>query len=159
MYEGGAIDFNVRFIKLLPSKMLSSTIVRNLRGAATARKAAVRCYTEWPMLNEEHIMISDMAKNFAQTELAAIASKTDQQHLYPADAVKKLGELGIMGMNVSPDFGGAGMDTLCYAIAMEEISRVCASTGVIVSAHNSLYCAPVNKFGNKEQKDKFLTPW
>lgn len=104
-------------------------------------------------------MISDMAKNFAQTELAPIASKTDQQHLFPAAAVKKLGELGMMGMNVSPEFGGAGMDTLSYAIAMEEISRVCASTGVIMSAHNSLYCAPVYKFGTKEQKEKYVTPW
>jgi butyryl-CoA dehydrogenase len=111
------------------------------------------------MLKEEHIMISEMAKNFAQTELAPIASMIDQKHYFPTEQIKKLGELGMMGINVSADYGGSGLDTISYAIAMEEISRVCASSGVIMSAHNSLYCAPVYKFGNKEQKEKFLTPW
>lgn len=103
-------------------------------------------------------MISEMCRNFADTELAPIASKTDQNHLFPTDQVKKLGELGIMGIATSDKFGGAGMDYMCYAIAMEEISRVCASTGVIVSANNSLYCGPVEKFGNVEQKEKYLAP-
>lgn len=118
-----------------------------------------RSYTEWPFLTEEQIMIANMAKGFADQELMPIARKTDNEHLFPTDAVKKLGELGLMGINVSPDFGGAGMDTVSYAIAMEEVSRACASTGVIMSAHNSLYCAPVSKYGTKEQKEKFLTPW
>lgn len=126
---------------------------------SSSLKSGVRMYTEWPFLKEEHVMISDMAKNFAQTELAPIAHKTDKEHLFPAAAIKKLGELGLMGINVSPDYGGAGMDSICYAIAMEEISRVCASSGVIMSAHNSLYCAPVYKFGTQAQKEKFLTPW
>lgn len=134
-------------------KVSTSVKFNPVRGNAT------RLYTDWPMLREEHVMIADMAKNFAQTELAPIAKKIDQEHYFPVDQVKKLGELGMMGMNVSPDFGGAGMDTLSYAIAMEEISRVCASTGVIMSANNSLYCAPVYKFGSNEQKEKYLTPW
>jgi butyryl-CoA dehydrogenase len=116
-------------------------------------------YTNWPMLTEEHKLISTMAKNFAQTELVPIANTTDQKHLFPTEQIKKLGELGMMGLNVSPEFGGAGMDTLCYAIAMEEISKACASSGVIMSAHNSLYCGPVAKYGTDEQKHKFLTPW
>ena len=71
--------------------------------------------------------------------------------------IKKIGELGIMGVSVSPDFGGAGMDTVCYAIAMEEISRGCASAGVIMSVNNSLYCGPVEKFGNNQQKEQVLS--
>lgn len=103
-------------------------------------------------------MIAEMSRNFADTELAPVAHLTDQQHRFPAEQMQKLGELGMMGMCVSPDFGGSGMDTTCYAIAMEEISRVCASSGVIMSANNSLYCAPVEKYGTEEQKAKFLTP-
>lgn len=103
-------------------------------------------------------MIADMSKNFADTELAPVAATTDKLHKFPTEQVKKLGELGMMGMSVSPDFGGAGMDNVCYAIAMEEISRVCASTGVIMSANNSLYCGPVNGYGNDAQKIKYLTP-
>mmetsp|Transcript_8829 Transcript_8829/g.14692 ORF Transcript_8829/g.14692 Transcript_8829/m.14692 type:complete len:391 (-) Transcript_8829:156-1328(-) len=117
-----------------------------------------RNYTHWPLLKEEHVMIADMARSFADTELAPIAYKVDQEHFFPAEQVKKLGEQGMMGICVDPEFGGAGMDTLCYAIAMEEISRACASTGVIMSANNSLYCAPVEKFGNQQQKEEFLTP-
>jgi len=120
---------------------------------------SIRSYTEWPFLNEEQVMIAKMARDFAEKELKPIARKTDNEHLFPTDAINKLGELGLMGINVSADYGGAGMDTVCYAIAMEEISRACASSGVIMSAHNSLYCAPVYKFGNHEQKEKFLTPW
>ena len=104
-------------------------------------------------------MISDMCKNFADTELAPVAWETDQKHKFPAEQMKKLGELGMMGISVDPEFGGAGMDNTCYAIAMEEISRVCASSGVIMSANNSLYCSPVNNYGNVEQKHKYLTPW
>lgn len=118
-----------------------------------------RGYTNWPFLKEEHRMIADMCKNFADTELAPVAAATDKLHQFPTEQVKKLGELGMMGMGVSPDFGGAGMDNMCYAIAMEEISRVCASTGVIMSANNSLYCGPVNGYGNDQQKSKYLTPW
>eukprot|EP00286_Rhodomonas_abbreviata_P022355 CAMPEP_0181297348 /NCGR_PEP_ID=MMETSP1101-20121128/5190_1 /TAXON_ID=46948 /ORGANISM="Rhodomonas abbreviata, Strain Caron Lab Isolate" /LENGTH=411 /DNA_ID=CAMNT_0023402275 /DNA_START=11 /DNA_END=1246 /DNA_ORIENTATION=- len=117
-----------------------------------------RNYTNWPLINEEHGMISEMTRNFAQTELAPIAYTTDRDHKFPAEAIDKLGELGIMGVCVPTEYGGSGLDTMSYAIAMEEICKVCASTGVIVSAHNSLYCAPVEKFGTHEQKEKFLTP-
>jgi len=99
-----------------------------------------------------------MARTFADNELAPVAYKTDREHLFPAEQVKKLGELGLMGMHVSSEFGGSDMDTMSYAIAMEEISRVCASTGVIMSANNSLFCAPVESYGSKAQKEKYLTP-
>jgi butyryl-CoA dehydrogenase len=115
-------------------------------------------YTSWPFLKEEHVMIAEMCRNFADTELTPIASKIDQEHWFPTDAVKKLGELGMMGVTVSSDYGGSDMDSMSYAIAMEEISRGCASTGVIMSANNSLYCGPVEKFGTHEQKLKYLAP-
>ena len=142
---------------MLAGSLRKSTVAVGSR--LIGRGAASRNYTSWPMLSEEHVMIAEMAKNFADTELAPIAHKTDKEHLFPTEKIKKLGELGMMGMNVSPDFGGAGLDTVSYAIAMEEISRACASSGVIMSANNSLYCAPVYKFGSQEVKEKFLTPW
>ena len=74
-------------------------------------------------------MIADMCRNFAETELKPIAAQSDRDHSYPAEAMKKLGELGMMGVSVSTDFGGSGMDNLSYAIAIEEISRGCASAG------------------------------
>lgn len=134
----------------------STRLVKNLTSNVTK---SVRNYTEWPMLKEEHVMISQTCKNFADTELAPIAHKIDKEHYFPAEQVKKLGELGMMGICISPDYGGSGMDYVSYAIAMEEISRVCASTGVIMSANNSLYCAPLDKYATPEQKAKFLTPW
>lgn len=103
-------------------------------------------------------MLAEMCRNFADTELVPIAAKTDKEHLFPAKAVEKLGELGMMGMCVSPEYGGAGMDNISYAIAMEEISRGCASTGVIMSANNSLYCGPLSNYGNHEQKEQYLAP-
>ena len=103
-------------------------------------------------------MIADMCRNFAETELKPIAGQLDRDHAYPAAAMKKLGELGMMGVAVSTDYGGSGMDYLSYAIAIEEISRGCASAGVIMSVNNSLYCGPVEKYGTPEQKAKYLTP-
>ena len=88
-----------------------------------------------------------------------IAGNVDAKHEYPSQAVKAMGELGFMGICIKEEFGGAGMDTLAYALAMEEISRGCASAGVIMSAHISLYCSPIDKFGTKEQKEEFLTPY
>ncbi len=123
-----------------------------------AVRNTARTYLDWPLLKEEHVMIAQTCRNFADTELKPIAGKLDKEHRFPAEQVKKLGELGMMGICVPSEFGGAELDTLSYAIAMEEISRGCATTGVIMSANNSLYCAPVNKFANKAQKDKYLTP-
>ena len=117
-----------------------------------------RYYSDWPFLKDEHIMISELTKQFATTELKPKASLFDKEHKYPSDEIKKLGELGIMGISVPSEYGGSNMDYLCYAIAVEEISRGCASTGVIVSVNNSLYCGPVEKYGTHEQKLKWLEP-
>jgi len=104
-------------------------------------------------------MIYEMCRKFADEELAPNAGSWDKKHQYPADAMSHLSELGLMGVNVSTDHGGSEMDALAYAIAMEEISRGCASTGVIMSAHNSLYLYPIDAFGTEEQKQKYIAPF
>jgi butyryl-CoA dehydrogenase len=139
--------------------MFAQSSVKVAKGLRSVSKCATRNYTNWPYLKEEHIMISQMCRNFAETELKPIASKIDKSHEFPAEQLKKLGELGMMGVAISSEFGGSGMDALSYAIAMEEISRGCASTGVIMSGNNSLFCAPVDKFANIDQKKEFLVPW
>ncbi|HUT54802.1 MAG TPA: acyl-CoA dehydrogenase [bacterium] len=109
-------------------------------------------------LTEEQKMIRDMCRDFAKKTVKARAVEVDKKHEYPADLIKRMAELGLMGVEVPEQWGGAGMDALCYAIAVEEISAACASTGVIMSAHNSLCVAPIMKFGTDEQKKKYLTP-
>mmetsp|Transcript_30762 Transcript_30762/g.82425 ORF Transcript_30762/g.82425 Transcript_30762/m.82425 type:complete len:406 (+) Transcript_30762:256-1473(+) len=110
-------------------------------------------------LTEEQKMLRDMCRTFADTELAPKAGEWDKNHTYPADAVKKMGEMGLMGVAQSTENGGAGMDVMSYAIAMEEVSRGCASCGVVMSVNNSLYGDPVAKFGNAQQKEEFLKPF
>jgi butyryl-CoA dehydrogenase len=100
-----------------------------------------------------------MCREFAARELIPNARKWDETHAWPTEAVKKLAELSLLGVAVPEQHGGAGLDNVCYAIAMEEISRGCASTGVIMSVNNSLYCDPVSKYGTEEQKREFLTPY
>lgn len=117
-----------------------------------------RNYIDWPFLKEEHLMISSLTKQFSDTELKPIASLIDKEHKFPSLQIKKLGELGILGISVSDKYGGSNMDYLCYSIAVEEISKGCASTGVIVSVNNSLYCGPLEKYGTHEQKLKWLEP-
>ncbi len=109
-------------------------------------------------LNETQRMIRETARQFAHDELAATAESRDEKEEFPYEAVKKLGELGFMGMMVPEQYGGAGLDTVSYSLAVEEISRVDASCGVIMSVNNSLVCYGINEFGNEEQKQKFLTP-
>lgn len=109
-------------------------------------------------LTEEHKYIKDTAKDFAENEIAPSAVERDIKAEFPAEIVKKLGELGFMGMMVSPDWGGAGMDTISYVIAMEEISKIDASVGVIMSVNNSLVCYGMEKWGTVAQKEKYLKP-
>ncbi len=109
-------------------------------------------------LTEQQRMIKDMAADFAAREVAPIAAQIDEEERFPADVVKKMGALGFMGMNVSEKYGGAGLDMVCYVLAMEEISKACASTGVIMSVNNSLVCWPLETYGTEEQKLKWLTP-
>jgi len=110
-------------------------------------------------LPETHQMLQKTCRDFADGELKPIAAKTDREHLYPKEQIKKMGELGLMGISVPESLGGTGLDYLAYAIAMEEISRGCASAGVIMSVNNSLYLGPIEKWGNEEQKKKFITPF
>ena len=109
-------------------------------------------------LTEEHEMIRQAARDFAQNELLPGVIERDEKQEFPTEQIKKLGELGFMGMMVDPKYGGAGMDTISYVLAMEELSKVDASTSVVVSVNNSLVCWGIEKFGNEEQKQKYLIP-
>jgi alkylation response protein AidB-like acyl-CoA dehydrogenase len=108
-------------------------------------------------LSEEHLMIRDAARDFTQAELLPGVIERDEKQEFPAQQIKQLGELGFMGMMVSPDYGGSGMDTLSYVLAMEEFSKVDASASVVVSVNNSLVCWGLDTFGTEEQKQKYLT--
>jgi butyryl-CoA dehydrogenase len=108
------------------------------------------------ILTEEQQMVKDMCRRFAENELMPVAAEYDRSHEFPWEQVKKLGEMGMMGVVYPEEYNGSGMDYLCYAIAVEELSRGCASTGVIVSAHNSLCLSPIYYFGTEEQKKKYL---
>ena len=109
-------------------------------------------------LSEEHIMIRDAARDFAKTELLPGVIERDENQSFPSEQIKKLGELGFMGMMVDTKYGGAGMDTISYVLAMEELSKVDASASVVVSVNNSLVCWGLEKYGTDEQKLKYLTP-
>nr|CAH7738969.1 unnamed protein product [Callosobruchus chinensis] len=110
-------------------------------------------------LSETHQMLQQTCRDFAEGELKPLAAKIDKEHLYPQEQIKKMGELGLMAVAIPEDYGGTGLDYLAYAIAMEEISRGCASTGVIMSVNNSLYLGPLLHWGTEEQKQKFITPF
>jgi alkylation response protein AidB-like acyl-CoA dehydrogenase len=109
-------------------------------------------------LSEEHKMLRDAARDFAQKEIAPIAVEHDENGEFPHATIKKMGELGFMGIEVPEEYGGAGMDSLAYVLALEEICKVDASHGVIMSVNNSLYCHGILKFGTEDQKKKFITP-
>ena len=110
------------------------------------------------LLDDDHKMIQDTAREFSRREIAPKAKELDETGRYPKEIIAQLAEMGFMGMMVPEEYGGAGLDTLSYAIAMEEISAGCASTGVIMSVNNSLVCAPLLAYGNEDQKKKYLTP-
>jgi len=107
---------------------------------------------------EEQIQIRDAARDFAVNEIAPSSIERDINATFPAEIVKQLGEMGFMGMMVSPEWGGAGLDTVSYVLAMEEISKVDASVGVIMSVNNSLVCFGLEKWGTDAQKEKYLRP-
>lgn len=131
-----------------------------------ARKAlglAVGCskryLTQLAELPEIHQMLRQTCRDYADRELIPIASRLDKEHTFPEKQVRELGEMGVMAVEVPEDLGGAGLDYLAYALATEEISRGCASTGVVVSVNNSLYIGPILKFGTEEQKQQWITPF
>ena len=108
-------------------------------------------------LTEEHIMIRDAARDFAQTELLPGVIERDNKQEFSQELVKKMGELGFLGIMVDPKYGGSGMDTLSYVLIMEELSKIDASASVIVSVNNSLVCYGLETYGSEEQKQKYLT--
>ena len=109
-------------------------------------------------LTEEHKMIREAARDFAQNELLPEVIDRDEAQSFPVEQIKKLGELGLMGMMVDPKYGGAGMDTISYVLAIEEISKVDASCSVVMSVNNSLVCWGIETYGTEEQKQKYLIP-
>ena len=108
-------------------------------------------------LTEEHLMIRDAARDFAQTELLPGVIERDNKQEFPDELVKKMGELGFLGIMVDPKYGGSGMDTFSYVLIMEELSKIDASASVIVSVNNSLVCYGIEQYGSEEQKQKYLT--
>jgi alkylation response protein AidB-like acyl-CoA dehydrogenase len=109
-------------------------------------------------LSEEHLMIQKAARDFAQEVLKPGVIERDEAQKFPADEIKQMGQLGFLGMMVSPEYGGGGMDTISYVLAMEEISKVDASASVVMSVNNSLVCWGIETFGSEEQKRKYLVP-
>ncbi|NNK18863.1 MAG: acyl-CoA dehydrogenase [Maribacter sp.] len=109
-------------------------------------------------LSEEQLMIQEAARDFAQNELLPGVIERDDAQKFPTEEVKKMGELGFMGMMVDPEYGGSGLDTVSYALVMEELSKVDASASVVVSVNNSLVCWGIETFGNEAQKQKYLVP-
>lgn len=109
-------------------------------------------------LSEEHLAVQQAARDFAQTELLPEVIERDDKEFFPEELVRKMGEMGFLGMMVSPEYGGGGMDTVSYVLAMEELSKVDASASVMVSVNNSLVCYGLEAFGTEEQKQKYLVP-
>ena len=109
-------------------------------------------------LTEEQLEMQQMFRDFAEKEVAPIAIEIDEEHRFPEENVAKMQELGFFGIPFDEEYGGIGLDTLTYVLCVEELSKACASTGVIVSAHTSLCADAINKFGSEEQKEKYLVP-
>src|SRR3972149_3532563 len=109
-------------------------------------------------LSEEHLSVQKAARDFAQEVLKPGVIERDNQQKFPAEEIKQLGQLGFLGMMVDPKYGGGGMDTISYVLAMEEISKVDASCSVVMSVNNSLVCWGIETFGSENQKKKYLVP-
>ena len=109
-------------------------------------------------LSDEHKMIRDTARDFANTAIAPVAAEFDESGEFPFDTIRKMGAMGFMGIEVPEEYGGAGLDTMAYVLAMEEIAKVDASHAVIMSVNNSLFCHAILKFGTEDQKQEFLKP-
>ncbi len=110
------------------------------------------------LLTEDALMIRDMVRGFAEKEIRPLAAEIDREERFPQESVDKMAELGLMGITIPEEEGGSGMDTLSYAITVEEIARVCGSTALILAAHISLTCQPIYLFGTPEQKKRYLPP-
>ncbi|KAM4709378.1 short-chain specific acyl-CoA dehydrogenase, mitochondrial [Discoglossus pictus] len=134
------------------------TLSQRCRAARTALRSLHTVYqcTELP---DTHRMLRETCRDFAERELQPIAAQVDREHRYPKEQVLQLGQMGLLAVEVPEDLGGTGLDSLAYSIAMEEISRGCASTGVVLSVNNSLYLGPILKFATQEQKTQWISPF
>ena len=110
-------------------------------------------------LTEEQEMIQATAREFAEKEVKPVAAGLDREGRFPHETVRRMGELGLMGIAVPESYGGSGADAVSYVVALEEVAKACASHAVIMSVNNSLYSEPVLRFGTEEQKRKFLVPF
>ena len=108
--------------------------------------------------NEDQEMIRDLVREFADGEVRPLAAELDDEERFPEELIPQMGEIGLFGIPFPEDYGGAGLSNKEYVIAVEELSKACASTGVTVSAHTSLCCWPIYKYGTEEQKHKYLPP-
>jgi alkylation response protein AidB-like acyl-CoA dehydrogenase len=108
----------------------------------------------WPETDASQILLLEQIQNFVQQHLAPIASDLDKTGQFPTSIIQKLGEMGVLGMMVPETWGGSGVDTVSYAMTIEELAASCASTAVIVSVNNSLVCSPLLKYGNESQKSQ-----
>uniref|UniRef100_A0A673MMN5 Short-chain specific acyl-CoA dehydrogenase, mitochondrial n=1 Tax=Sinocyclocheilus rhinocerous TaxID=307959 RepID=A0A673MMN5_9TELE len=146
----------------MSSALLPSSRLTSVARCSSWRRASILAGTPGQTLAELpelHQMMRQTCRDYAQKELAPIAAQLDKDHKFPAKQVKELGAMGVMAVEVPESLGGAGMDYLAYCLAVEELSRGCASTGVIVSVNNSLYLGPILKFGTEEQKKQWITPF
>jgi butyryl-CoA dehydrogenase len=107
-------------------------------------------------LSQDHKVLRDSVRDFVEKEIKPIAMQIDEEHMIPDSLVKKMGEMGLLGSYLPEEYGGAGLDMLSYAIVVEEVSKACGSSGVLISAHTSLACGPIYTFGTDEQKEKWL---
>jgi butyryl-CoA dehydrogenase len=109
-------------------------------------------------LTEEQEMVRKMVRDFAQKEVAPIAAEIDEKGIVPMENIRKMGQLGLLGLTVSEKYDGGGADTISYVVSIEELSKACASTAIVMAVQNSLVCGGIEKFGTEEQKDKYLRP-
>ncbi|MBN3322760.1 ACADS protein, partial [Atractosteus spatula] len=160
MPDAGRTYFQARRAVLtLGSWVKMAALLCARKAVLSCRRGGVRLLSQLAELPETHAMLRQTCRDFADRELAPLAAQLDREHRFPAEQVKKLGALGLMAVEAPEHLGGAGLDYLAYALAVEEISRGCASTGVIVSVNNSLYLGPILKFGLEEQKQQWVTPF
>lgn len=109
-------------------------------------------------LSDEHVQLQQTFRDFAENEVKPLAKELDETERFPLETIAKMAEMGMMGLPVPEELGGSGIDQLGYILAVEELSKVCATTGIILSAHTSLCCWPIMTFGTPEQKEKYLKP-
>lgn len=141
-------------------RRMSCSVLSRVSGQLLHKNSCgIRSISNIYSLPDTHKMLLKTCREFADKELKPVAAKIDKEHLYPKEQIKKLGEMGLLAVTIPESEGGAGLDSLAYAIAMEEISRGCASCGVIMSVNNSLYLGAMYKYGTDSQKKKYLAPF